>query len=128
MEDLQHFQRGSVGTPSCINSMKWNKLYKDDTQVMTFFQNFNFMTSINNLSILVTVAVLSTSSHDCFPSFWRLFESFPPEVWRPGRDLGPNCELLVLAVLEVPSATELFQASKCMEITRRDVLGISWMD
>ena len=52
---------------------------------VTLFQNFNFVASINSLSNLAVIVALSAGSHDCSPSFWRLFDSSLPEVSRPGR-------------------------------------------
>ena len=85
------------------------------------------MTSIDNLSIPAIVVVLSACSRDCSPSFWQLFQSSPSEVSRLGHDPDPHYELHILAVLEVPSAVGVFQASKCTEIARGDVRGIRWM-
>ena len=80
------------------------------------FKNFNFIASINNLSIPVIVVLLSACSNNCTPSLLRLFESSSPEVLRPSCNPGPQCELHVLEVLEVPFAREVFYSSKRMEI------------
>ena len=101
--------------------------YQGDIQIMTLFQNFNFMASINNLTILVIVVVLSVYSRDCFSPFWQLFESSPPKFLKPGRNIGPQWKLHFLAVFEVSSAAEVFHVSKCVKIVWRDVLGIGWM-
>ena len=69
------------------------------------------MASIHNLSIPAIVVVLSACSHDCSPSLWQLFESSTSKVLRPGHDPGPQCELHILAVLEVPSVAEVFRAT-----------------
>ena len=106
--------------------MYLRKFVEGDTQVMTLFSEFQFC-GINNSSIPPIVAVLSACSRDFSPSFLKLFESSPPGVSRPDLDPGPQCELHALAVLEVPSAAKVFQASKCMEIARRDVQRIGWM-
>ena len=92
---------------------------------MIVFKIFNFMASLNNLSISAIVVVLSACSQDCSPSFWQLFESSPPEVSRPRRNTGPQCELDTLAILEVSPATV---TSKCIEIAWREVRGIGWME
>ena len=57
---------------------------------MTLNQNFNFMASINNLSIPAIVVVLSACSRDCSSSFWQLLESSASEVLRAGRNPGPQ--------------------------------------
>ena len=39
-------------------------------------------------NIPAIVVVLSACSHDCYQSFWQLFDSSPPEILRTGRDPG----------------------------------------
>ena len=85
------------------------------------------MASINNLSIPAIVIALYVCSLNCSSSFRQFFKSSPPEILRLGHDPGPQRELHVLAILEVPSTTEVCQASKCKEIAWRDVRGIWWM-
>ena len=97
------------------------------TQIMTLFQNFNFMASINNVSIYAIVVVFFTYFYDYSPLFSKLFESSLPEVLRSGRDPDLQCELHILAVIVVPSASEVFQAPKCMEIVWRDVRRRGWI-
>ena len=86
---------------------------------MTLYQNFNFMTTINNFNIPMILVIL-------FSRLFSKFESSAPEVLGPGRDSGPQHEFYVLTVLEVPSTTEVFQAWKCME-RRRVAKLMRWL-
>ena len=65
------------------------------------------MASINNLSLPAIVVVFSTCSPDCSPSFWRLFESSPPEVSRLGRYPNLQSKLRVRAIRDKSSGFEI---------------------